>query len=97
MNCFPKDLIIDCKDNHLYTQPEIDANWELGWYNIITKHFNHTILDETDYAHLEECEFSDNIRAFYFIPLIIFAIETYERELLMTSPYKNISLNKKAS
>lgn len=97
MNCFPKDLIIDCKDNHLYTQPEIDANWELGWYNIITKHFNHTVLDETDYAHLEECEFSDNIRAFYFIPLIIFAIETYERELLMTSPYKNISLNKKAS
>ena len=97
MNCFPKDLIVACKDCTLFDQSSIEANPDFGWYNILIKHFNHIVLDEADYRHLEDCEFSDNIRAFYFIPLIIFSIETYERELLMTSPYQNISLNKKAS
>ncbi len=96
MTCFPKDLIVACKDNALYDMAAVEEEPLYGLYNIIVKHFNHTTLNETDYQNLEKCEFSDNIRAFYLIPLIIFCIETYERELLMTSPYQNISLNKKA-
>lgn len=92
MNCFPKDLINRCIDNDLYTEPEIEKTPEYGLHNIIIKHFNHTPLDESDYRHLEDNDFSDNIRAFYLIPLIIFCIETYEKKLLVTTPYKNISI-----
>ena len=92
MTCFPKDLIIACKENKLYDDIDISKNEELALWNIIIKHFNHTILDENDYRHLMDNDYGDTFISFYFFPMIIYAIENYEKELLLIRPKINASI-----
>lgn len=92
MECFPKELIPKILDNDLYTQAEVDQQPVFGLRNIIIKHFNDGCYDFKDFERMEAFDFSDNLTCFYMIPLVIFCLESFEKHLLETEPYENITV-----
>ena len=93
MECFPKELIPKIIDNDLYTRAEIDQQPIFGIRNIIIKHFNDGIYEKYDFENMEVFDFSDTLECFYMIPIIIYCLESFEKKLLETNPYENITVN----
>lgn len=89
METFPKDIIPKISNSDLYTKAEILMNPIYGLYNIIIKYFNDILINEDDYHNLESMDFSDGIREFYLLPIIIFCLESFEKKILETGKYKD--------
>ena len=83
MECFPRTLIPKILNNDLYTKAEIAQKPIFGMYNIIIKHFNDGIYERVDFENMDAFDYSDNLECFYMIPLVIFALETFEKRLLV--------------
>ena len=92
MECFPKNLIPKIRDNDLYTKAEVDNNPLFGIYNIIIKYFNKIDYDKCDFENMEAFDFTDGLTCFYMIPVIIFCLESFEREILVKNVYENNSI-----
>lgn len=93
LECFPKEMIPKIVDNDLYTKAEVDMKPIYGLRNIIIKYFNEGQITRADFDNMEAFDFSDSLECFYMIPIIIFILESYEKELLTTQPYENITIN----
>ena len=93
IECFPKELIPKIVNSDLYTKAEVQQRPDFGLRNIIIKHFNNIPYTKDDFNNMEMYEFSDSKDSFYMIPLIIYAFESFEKELLSTQPYENITIN----
>jgi len=51
-------------------------------YNIIIKYFNSMDITEEDILNIENINYENNIRLFYFIPCVIFCLERYIKSLM---------------
>lgn len=56
--------------------------------NIIIKYFNDEILTEDDIEHLDNINFKDNIQLFYYVPVAMYIIEAYIKQLMLKEANK---------
>lgn len=94
MECFPKALIPKITNKDLYTKAEVAQNPMFGLHNIVIKYFNRMDYCKEDFEYMEAFEFSDSIYCFYMMPIIIFCLESIEKEILVKNVYDNTRLNK---
>ena len=92
METFPKSILPKILKKDLYTKAEIAMNPVFGIYNVFIKFFNKVLINEDDYHNLERMDFDDSIKNFYLIPILIFCLEKFEKEMLETNPYKDFKI-----
>ena len=92
METFPKSILPKILKKDLYTKAEIAMNPVFGIYNVFIKFFNNVLINEDDYHNLERMDFEDSIQNFYLIPILIFCLEKFEKEMLETNPYNDFKI-----
>ena len=88
MECFPKTLIPKILNKDFYTKAEVDQNRIFGLYNIIIKYFNNVDYCMDDFENMEAFDFSDSLECFYMMPIIIFCLEAFEKDILVKNSYE---------
>lgn len=74
--CIDSSLFTHIINNELYKD-------ENTWLNIIVKYFNSIEINTTDLKSINDIEYNDSINLFFYIPMLIFAIESYVKSILL--------------
>lgn len=80
------NLYYRIKNNDLYMSDDIES-----YKNIIIKYFNNSSPTNEEINNLLNIPFENNIQLFYNIPIIIYILERYTRELIAKRPKQDIS------